>query len=264
MFRPSWGRPGMTRERRLLAALLIALGISLLLFGSLVAVPYVRSRLWSWTSPERDALIQLDEEAVRSNTSMPVVAPSPTARGRSPLAGAERPDSAPPVQDPLPEPAPPTRLLIPKLGIDAPIVPVEWSIQWVGGRQAGVWEVPDGGAVGWHRGTGPLGQVGNTVLNGHNTTGGEVFRNLYTLEPGDPLTVYSDLEPYLYVVSETFVLPEAGQSWDLRLRNASLLEPTFDERVTLVTCHPYGSLRNRLVVIAVPAVEPDVLGPSND
>jgi LPXTG-site transpeptidase (sortase) family protein len=90
------------------------------------------------------------------------------------------------------------------------------------------------------------------VLNGHNATGGEVFRNLYTLEAGDPLTIYSELDPYQYVVSATLVLPEAGQPWDLRLRNASLLEPTLDERVTLVTCHPYGSLRNRLVVLAVP------------
>ncbi|MFO8080153.1 MAG: class E sortase [Armatimonadota bacterium] len=112
--------------------------------------------------------------------------------------------------------------------------------------------------MGWHQGSAPLGQVGNTVLNGHNTTGGEVFRDLYTLRAGDVLTVYSELEPYTYVVSETLVLPEAGQSWDLRLRNASLLELTLDERVTLVTCHPYGSLRNRLVVIAAPAAaKPD-------
>jgi sortase A len=174
------------------------------------------------------------------------------------------------MQDAPSKPGPPTRLFIPKLGIDAPIVPVGWSIQWVSGRQVGVWEVPDGGAVGWHQGTGPLGEIGNTVLNGHNTTGGEVFRNLYTLKTGDPLTVYSDSEAYAYVVTETLVLPEAGQSWDLRLRNASLLGSTFDERVTLVTCHPYGSLRNRLVVIAVPtaavptAAEPDVAAPADE
>jgi sortase A len=243
----------MTRERRLLAGLLIALGISLLLFGSLVAVPYVRSRLWGWTSPGRDALIWLDDGLVQVNTDVPVVAPSSIPSAGSPLAGERGAHSVAPVQDTRSEPASPTRLLIPELGLDAPIVPVEWSIQWVGGRQVGVWEVPDGGAVGWHQGSGPLGQVGNTVLNGHNTTGGEVFRNLYTLEAGDPLTIYSELEPYTYVVSATLVLPEAGQSWDLRLRNAALLEPTAGERVTLVTCHPYGSLRNRLVVIAVPA-----------
>jgi len=195
----------------------------------------------------------------------PAVVPSPVPRGGDSPAGEEGLDSAPGAQDASSEPALPTRLLIPELGIDAPIVPVQWSMEWVSGRQVGVWEVPEGGAVGWHQGTGPLGQIGNTVLNGHNTTGGEVFRDLYTLKAGDLLTVYSDLEPYSYMVSETLVLPEAGQSWDLRLRNASLLEPTLDERVTLVTCHPYGSLRNRLIVIAVPAATgPDVLEPSGE
>jgi len=265
MARPSCGRPGMTRERRLLAALLIALGISLILFGSLVAVPYVRSRLWGWTSSGRNARSRLDDDVAQASTDVPIVAPSPTSRGAALLAGEKDPDPTVPVQDATSAPTPPTRLCIPEVGIDAPIVPVEWSIQWVSGRQVGVWEVPDGGAVGWHQGTGPVGQIGNTVLNGHNTTGGEVFRDLYTLEAGDSLTVYSDSERYAYVVTETLVLPEAGQSWDLRLRNASLLGPTVDERVTLVTCHPYGSLRNRLLVIAVPAAtEPGLLEPLDE
>jgi sortase (surface protein transpeptidase) len=40
----------------------------------------------------------------------------------------------------------------------------------------------------------------------------------------------------------------------VRLRNAEYIAPTADERLTLVTCHPYGSLRNRLVIIAYPAI----------
>lgn len=252
----------MTREQRLLVILLIALGVSLLLFGSLVAVPYVRSRRWTWTSPGGDALQRPSGESVRVDSGASDNAFPTGCRGESCVAAEEEPDPVPPVEDAVPdvlaEPAPPTRLLVPRLGIDAPIVTVQWSTRWVSGRQVGVWDVPEGGAVGWHQGSASLGQVGNTVLNGHNTTGGEVFRDLYTLRAGDVLTVYSELEPYTYVVSETLVLPEAGQSWDLRLRNASLLELTLDERVTLVTCHPYGSLRNRLVVIAVPAAaKPD-------
>jgi LPXTG-site transpeptidase (sortase) family protein len=262
MDRPRRRRVGMTREQRILVVLLIGLGVSLLLFGSLVAVPYVRSRLWTWTAPGGDAIRQPGGEAGQGDSGVPDAA-SPTACcGESDLAGEEEPDRASPfeevVEDPPSEPAPPTRLMIPKLGIDASIVPVQWSPRWVSGRQVGVWDVPEGGAVGWHEGSAPLGQVGNTVLNGHNTTGGEVFRDLYTMEARDVLTIYSELKPYTYVVSETLVLPEAGQSWDLRLWNASLLEQTPDERVTLVTCHPYGSLRNRLIVIAVPtAAEPD-------
>jgi sortase (surface protein transpeptidase) len=48
------------------------------------------------------------------------------------------------------------------------------------------------------------------------------------------------------------ILPEAGQPLEVRVENAKYILPTEDERVTLVTCHPYGSLRNRLIVIAYP------------
>lgn len=173
MFRFIFGWPVMTRERRLLAALLIALGVSLLLFGSLVAVPYVRSRLWGWTSSGRDALSRLDDEVVQVSTDVPLVAPSPIPRGESLPAGEGGPHPAAPIQDTLPEPGPPTRLYIPKLGIDAPIVPVEWSIQRVSGRQVGVWEVPDGGAVGWHQGT-----QGFIIFRAHTDSAMKCCRNL--------------------------------------------------------------------------------------
>jgi len=56
-----------------------------------------------------------------------------------------------------------------------------------------------------------------------------------------------------YHVSQTLILPEAGQSLGTRLANARYVRPTDDSRLTLITCHPYGSLRNRLIVIARPA-----------
>lgn len=107
-------------------------------------------------------------------------------------------------------------------------------------------------AAGWHETSAPFGMPGNTVLNGHNTTNGEVFRDLYTLENGDAIVVYSGSLSRTYAVSETLVLPEAGQPLKVRIENARYIQPTEDERLTLVTCHPYGSLRNRLIVIARP------------
>jgi sortase (surface protein transpeptidase) len=53
-------------------------------------------------------------------------------------------------------------------------------------------------------------------------------------------------------VTEVLILPEAGQPLEVRIENAYYVLPTDDERLTLVTCHPYGSLRNRLIVIAHP------------
>jgi sortase A len=91
---------------------------------------------------------------------------------------------------------------------------------------------------------------GNTVLNGHNSTNGEIFRDLYKLKVGDVVIPYSQGVSLTYAVSETLILREAGQPLEVRLENARYMKPTDDERLTLVTCHPYGSLRNRLIIIA--------------
>jgi sortase A len=146
----------------------------------------------------------------------------------------------------------PTRIVIPVIGVDAPVVPVSWETVKVAGRAQAAWEVPEMYAAGWHETSMPLGVSGNTVLNGHNTTNGEVFRDLYTLEDGDVIIVYADSIPYAYSVAKVLVLPEADQPLEVRQKNARYILPTDDERLTLVTCHPYGSLRNRLIVIAYP------------
>jgi LPXTG-site transpeptidase (sortase) family protein len=89
----------------------------------------------------------------------------------------------------------------------------------------------------------------------HNTTNGEVFRDLYTLQAGDVITSYAGDIPHAYTVTEVLILPEAGQPLEVRIENARYILPTDDERLTLVTCHPYGSLRYRLIVIAHPQAQ---------
>ncbi len=151
-----------------------------------------------------------------------------------------------------PTPAIPTRIRIPTLGVDAPVVATTWHTTTLGGEVQRTWEVPAAYAAGWHATSAPLGAGSNTVLNGHNTGHGEVFRDLYRLRPGDPVILYSGEQAFSYVVLQTLTLREAGQPVAVRQRNAEYILPTADERVTLVTCHPYGSLRDRLIVIAVP------------
>jgi LPXTG-site transpeptidase (sortase) family protein len=116
-----------------------------------------------------------------------------------------------------------------------------------------MWDLPETRAAGWHETSAPPGIPGNTVLNGHNTGKGEVFRDLYKLDIGDEIVLYANDVSYTYTISETLVLPEAGQPLTVRIENARYILPTEDERLTLVTCHPYGSLRNRLIVIARPS-----------
>jgi len=150
----------------------------------------------------------------------------------------------------------PVTLTVPTIDLVAPVVPIGWKIERISGQDQAIWDVPDWRAAGWHEDTAPLGLPGNTVLNGHNTANGEVFRNLYKVEVGEQLLLTGeDGEVYVYDVGEKYILREAGQPLSVRQENARYIQGTPDERITLVTCHPYGSLANRLVVIAYPVVE---------
>jgi len=147
----------------------------------------------------------------------------------------------------------PTNIVIPSIDLDAPVVSIGWKIEKVEGQDQAVWDVPDRRAAGWHDTSGLLGVTGNAVLNGHNTLNGEVFRYLYRVEIGAQIFVEGkDGEVYVYRVGEKYILREAGQPLEVRLENARYIQDTPDERLTLVTCHPYGSLANRLVLIAYP------------
>jgi sortase A len=111
---------------------------------------------------------------------------------------------------------------------------------------------PNYRAVGWHNTSVGLGAPGNTVLNGHHNIKGEVFRDLYQLQTGDEIDLYSGDRLLKYIVVYTSVLPERNQPLEVRLANAEWIQPTEDERITLITCWPYESNTHRVVVVAVP------------
>jgi sortase A len=165
--------------------------------------------------------------------------------------------SAPAVKTPVRKPTPvnlvgqnPSRIIIPSIKLDAPVETVGWH------TVAGVsqWDVPDTYAAGWLMTSAPLGKPGNTAITGHHNVGGEVFRNLVKLKPGDPITLYADDQPFYYEVASRRILPERGQSDEVRRANARWIQSTGDERITLVTCWPYTSNTHRLVIIAKPIV----------
>ena len=176
-------------------------------------------------------------------------------------------DAAPPVAPPTPQregpnPTPtmaalvgalPVHMRIPAIDLDAPVTPIGWEIVTRNGKSQAVWQVPNRRAAGWHNTSALLGIPGNTVLNGHNTGRGEVFRDLYKLEEGQEIVMEGqDGQTFTYEIGEKYILPEAGQPLEVRRQNARYIQQTPDERVTLVTCHPYGSLANRLLIIAYP------------
>lgn len=144
----------------------------------------------------------------------------------------------------------PTRIVIPAIGVDAPIVPMGMTMEEVEGTPQARWTVPDPPIAGWHETSSPLGAPGNVVINGHNFPQNAVFRDLYKIEPGKQVVLFSDQTPFAYEVTDVILLPEANQPLEVQQANASYIQPTDDERTTLVTCHPYGSIRYRLIVIA--------------
>lgn len=131
---------------------------------------------------------------------------------------------------PLPTPGPqsPTRIVIPSINVDWPVV------------SGDSWEELKRGVGHSPRSANP-GERGNMVLSGHNDVFGEVFKDLEALKNGDQVLVYSGGKLFKYEVrAKRIVAPT----------ELSVLNPTRESIVTLITCHPYRVDTHRLVVIA--------------
>ena len=154
-------------------------------------------------------------------------------------------------------PGQPVRIIIPKLNVDAAVHRSGLQTLFDNGLRYFQWAVPSGFAAGWHETSAPLGQPGNTVLNGHNNIYGEVFRDLVELDFGDQLTLYdNEGQIYTYEVQQQELLTENGQPISVRIENARWIEATDDERVTLISCWPYATNAYRVVLIARPVAQP--------
>jgi LPXTG-site transpeptidase (sortase) family protein len=105
-----------------------------------------------------------------------------------------------------------------------------------------VWQTADH-AVGYHLGTGFPGEPGNVVLSGHisHPTEGSVFRRLPEVKIGEGIILFSLGDTYLYQVVDIKVVPPS---------ETSVMDPTQDETLTLITCVPDGVYSHRLIVVA--------------
>ena len=88
------------------------------------------------------------------------------------------------------------------------------------------------------------GELGNASIAGHRTTYGEPFRHLDDLNIGDPIVITDLLgRQFTYLVSNQQVV-EANDSWVV-----ATTDPT-KAILTLTTCHPEFSAKQRLIVSA--------------
>ncbi len=266
----------LTRRHRIsrVAAIGVLAGAALVAVGLLVIRPSLAARVASWAllAPPADAAtssVTPVAPTLPPGEGSPThyastehgqvaagVAVTPTA-GHRPLTSSPVPTVAPtvtpsPTATPTPVIYPPTRIVIPSIGVDAPVVLATSHITDAGGVVHQVWDVPEASFAGWHEGSATLAPMGNTVINGHNWPQNAVFRNLHLVQPGEPITLYSNDTPFFYEVAEVLLIHDAGQPWEVRQENARYIQHTDDERVTLFTCYPYGSIQNRLIVIARP------------
>ena len=86
-------------------------------------------------------------------------------------------------------------------------------------------------------------EVGNVAIAGHRTTYGRPFSNIDRLEPGDTIILETPLGECTYEVSRPpFVTTPTDFSVVANDPSSSTL--------TLTTCHPKGSARQRLIVKA--------------
>ena len=123
-----------------------------------------------------------------------------------------------------------TRIKIPALGVDTVVVE---------GTSASALEAGAG-----HYPSTPLPcEAGNVAIAGHRTTYGRPFANLDQLKNGDVITLQTPIGDCTYqVVREPFIISPRDFS--------VVANDPARQMLTLTTCHPKGSAKQRLVIQA--------------
>jgi sortase A len=151
---------------------------------------------------------------------------------------------------------PPIRIVIAKIDVNARVQESEIETWSNAQGQIGLRWADPGRAVGHLSGTGMPGQADNMVFTGHNNWLGEVFRRLPELKRGDEIIVYTDQAEHRYQVDERWIVPYRRDPERGHARLKGYVAQTEDERLTLISCYPYVTNADRIVVIARPVTEP--------
>jgi sortase A len=184
----------------------------------------------------------------RTSSDEPLLAPSVAPAGST--AEPLQPLPTPVIGTVAPQP-PPTHINIPAVGIDTDVVQVSAAPISVEERTVLKWQVADY-AAGHHDTSASPGDGGNIVLAGHDDYHGEVFRGLHDIRIGDKVTLTTPAGQFVYVVQEVHLRLEKGQPLDERLAIGVWMQPMPEERLTLITCWPYGVDDHRMIVVAKP------------
>ena len=135
------------------------------------------------------------------------------------------------------------QLVIPKMGLTATVVSGVSSES----LRRGPGHFPD---------TPMPGMPGNSAIAGHRTTWGAPFGSIEKLEPGDEIKIQTIQGSFTYVVLEQ----NGGRgNFIVSPNEFDVLDQNFNSspnRLTLVSCHPKLTARNRIIVVAELIGEP--------
>lgn len=87
------------------------------------------------------------------------------------------------------------------------------------------------------------GQLGNSAIAGHRTSYGAPFSRVNELDPGDEITMVTPQGSFAYAVRDTQIVPATA------VEVLDTVDPT-KATLTLVSCHPKWTSKERIVVFA--------------
>ncbi|PIS41109.1 MAG: hypothetical protein COT25_04900 [Candidatus Kerfeldbacteria bacterium CG08_land_8_20_14_0_20_42_7] len=190
----------------------------------LAAYPFLPLLIYQFRGPSDAYTVQQDEYASAEflDVHEPLTATQLPTNPDKPVI--EQPSGAQHVSNDTPH------LVIDKIGVNIPLV--EGSNAYA--LEKGAWHLP---------GTANPDQIGNMIVTGHRykyrPPSSKTFYLLDKLNVGDTFIVYWNGGEYRYRIDKKEVRPG---------NDLSILTDTFDRRVTLITCDPLFSTKNRLVV----------------
>jgi sortase A len=121
-----------------------------------------------------------------------------------------------------------TRIVIPSIGVNHPVVEGDgWEALKLGVGHT-PWSVNPG-------------ETGNCILSAYNDIFGEIFRQLPEMELGDEIFVHTSTQIYRYVVKATRIIEPT---------QVEVMYPTNHPVLTLISSYPYLVDDKRVVVIA--------------
>lgn len=199
------------------------LGRTLIASGTLILL-FVAYQLWGTGLSEARAQeeLQAEFEQLLETTTSTTARPGTTVPGATTTTALR---NAPP---PPPEGEAVAIIRIPKIDLEKAVV-----------EGVGVADLKK--APGHYPSTPMPGQPGNAAIAGHRTTYGAPFFRLDELQAGDPIFVTTRQGRFEYTVTSTQVVSP---------KQVEVLAPTQDNRLTLTTCNPKYSARQRLIVVA--------------